>query len=207
MTALSDALSPAPPAPPAAEPIRTSITHPLRIDEVVVPARLTDAGSAGVGRIGLCICPGKCGRSIMGNPWRRDLALDLEVVRRWQPDAVLTLLEAHEFEMLHVNALGPRLNALGIAWHHLPIVDMQPPDERFETAWRDHGPGLRAALRRGGRVLVHCRGGLGRSGLVAARMLVELALPPPLAVAAVRAARPGAIETEAQMRHVLNLAG
>ena len=65
------------------EPARTSLSHPLRIDEV--------SAGPGNGCIGLCICPGKCGASLMGQRWQRDLALDLDVVQRWRPDAVVTL--------------------------------------------------------------------------------------------------------------------
>ena len=61
--------------------------------------------------------------------------------------------------------------------------------------------GLCAEL--GGKVLVHCKGGLGRAGLVAARILVERGVPPRAAIDAVRTVRPGAVETAAQERHVL----
>jgi protein-tyrosine phosphatase len=57
-------------------------------------------------------------------------------------------------------------------------------------------------LRSGGNVLVHCRGGLGRAGMIAARLLVEEGVPPETAMTAVRAARPRAIETPAQERWV-----
>jgi ADP-ribosyl-[dinitrogen reductase] hydrolase len=52
-------------------------------------------------------------------------------------------------------------------------------------------------------VLLHCMGGLGRSGMVAARLLVELGEEPRTAIQRVRAARPGAIETAAQEAYVL----
>jgi ADP-ribosyl-[dinitrogen reductase] hydrolase len=55
----------------------------------------------------------------------------------------------------------------------------------------------------GGRVLVHCRGGLGRAGTVAACLLVELGVAPQDAIRRVRAARPNAIETAAQERYIL----
>ncbi|WP_088285214.1 cyclin-dependent kinase inhibitor 3 family protein [Ideonella sp. A 288] len=188
---LATVLTPQPDVP------RTSLSHPLRIDEVVV------AHTAG--RIGLCICPGKRGHSLKGARWQRDLAMDLAVVQRWRPNAVLTLLEAHEFDLLGVPQLGPQLQARGIEWHHLPIVDMQPPDARFEAGWHRTGPLVRRYLDQGGRVLVHCRGGLGRTGSVAARLLVELGTPAHEAIARVRQARPGAIETLEQARHVLDL--
>jgi protein-tyrosine phosphatase len=61
-------------------------------------------------------------------------------------------------------------------------------------------------LRWGSRVLVHCRGGLGRAGTVSARLLVELGVPPVEAIRQVRRVRVGAIETAAQERYVLGLA-
>ena len=178
---------------------RTSASDPLRIDPVA-------AGPHG-GQIGLCLCPGKRASSLSGRRWERDLAADLAVIARWPADAVLTLIEDPEFEALGVPQLGREVRALGIAWHHLPIVDFQPPDARFEARWADRGPALLALLRAGGRVIVHCRGGLGRSGTVAARMLVELDVPAPEAIARVRAVRPGAIETPEQLRYIAALAG
>jgi ADP-ribosyl-[dinitrogen reductase] hydrolase len=53
-------------------------------------------------------------------------------------------------------------------------------------------------------VLLHCRGGLGRSGTIAARLLVELGENPRVAIDRVRRARHGAIETPAQEAHVLS---
>lgn len=175
--------------------MRTSQTHPLRIDEVA-------AGDAG-GVIGITFCPGKQGDSYSGAPWARDLEADLDAIARWQPGAMLTLIEDHEFEMLGVPRLGERARARGIEWHHLPIVDVQPPDERFESLWVARGPGLMRLLRDGGKVLVHCRGGLGRAGTVAALLLVGVGMPGREAVRRVRAARPGAIETGAQLRYVM----
>lgn len=176
--------------------MRTSETHPLRIDEVA-------AGDAG-GVIGITFCPGKQGDSYSGAPWARDLETDLDAIARWQPGAMLTLIEDHEFDMLGVPRLGERARARGIEWHHLPIVDVQPPDERFESLWVERSPGLVRLLRDGGRVLVHCRGGLGRAGTVAALLLVGIGLPGGEAVRRVRAARPGAIETAAQLRYVMD---
>jgi ADP-ribosyl-[dinitrogen reductase] hydrolase len=107
--------------------------------------------------------------------------------------------------MLGVTGLGTQIEQRGITWLHMPIVDVNPPDARFEAVWAEHGQDLGAQLRQGGKVLVHCRGGLGRAGTVAARLLVELGVPPQDAVARVRAARPRAIETAEQLRYVLDL--
>jgi ADP-ribosyl-[dinitrogen reductase] hydrolase len=91
----------------------------------------------------------------------------------------------------------------GMRWVHLAIRDASVPEERFEAGWATSGRALRSTLRRGGSVLIHCRGGLGRTGMVAARLLVEMGMDARAAIAAVRQARPGAIETGAQALHVL----
>ena len=180
------------PAPAAAA--RTSATDPLRIDEVAAPP-------GGGGRIGMTFCPGKRQRGAAMGDWERDLAADLARVAEWGAAAVATLMEPHELERYGVPGLGEAVEALGMEWHHLPIPDVGVPDSLFEARWFYAGHRLRAHLLAGRRVLLHCRGGLGRTGTIAARLLVELGAAPGDAVAAVRRARPGAIETAAQEAH------
>lgn len=86
------------------------------------------------------------------------------------------------------------------------IYNVSIPDERFEENWSAAGEELRSILRNGSDVLVHCRGGLGRAGTIAARLLIELGMPPKTAIERVRAVRPGAIETRAQEEYVLAIA-
>ena len=167
---------------------RTSLSHPLGIDEV----------PCGGGVLGLTLCPGKVAPSYAGAPWRRDLDLDLDRVRAWGAEVVVTLTEEAELRALSVPTLGEGVRARGMDWLHLPIVDGQAPGATFERRWAVFGTILRARLERGGRVLIHCRGGLGRAGTVAARLLVEFGAEPSAAIAAVRAARRGAIETRGQ---------
>ena len=57
---------------------------------------------------------------------------------------------------------------------------------------------LRAHLDAGENIVVHCRGGLGRAGMISARLLVETGIDPDVAMARVRTARRGAIETSGQ---------
>ena len=111
---------------------------------------------------------------------------------------MVTLIEGHEFDALRVNELPEAVRAAGMDWHHLPIRDGGVPDARFDWRWRYAGLQLRQSLRSGGSVFVHCRGGLGRAGMVASRLLVEFGSRPQEAIAAVRAVRPGAVETSAQ---------
>ena len=54
--------------------MRTSVSHPLQIAAIGVPAG---------GRIGVTFCPGKVQPGSMTGGWRRDLALDLHAIATW----------------------------------------------------------------------------------------------------------------------------
>lgn len=154
------------------------------------------------GVLGLTLCPGKKGPSVFGAAWDRDLATDVAAIRGWAASTVLTLIEDHEFDVLDVRGLPAAVREAGMTWLHAPIRDVDVPNEAFERRWAVVGHKVRAELRRGNRVLIHCRGGRGRAGMIAARLLVELGEGPTEAVRRVRNARPGAIETSAQESHV-----
>ena len=176
---------------------RTSVTHPLEIAAL-------SAGPS-FGRVGITFCPGKYDRHAMSGYWDRDLSLDLDAIRDWGAAAVVTLVEPKELIMLRVERLGDEVLRRGMLWFHLPIVDVSTPEEAFERQWGVAGHELRTLLRNARDVLVHCRGGLGRAGTIAARLLIELGMEPPTAIRQVRAVRPGAIETREQERYVLGI--
>lgn len=176
-------------------PIRTSITHPLQIATII-------AGKNS-GRVGITLCPGKVDPSSVGGPWKRDLIADVEVIRSWGATCVLTLLEPHELDLLKVRGLPEAVREAGIVWLHAPIPDVSIPGPAFDAAWKAIGPRLTERLQEGGSVVVHCRGGLGRAGLVAATLMVRMGDYPARAIERVRAIRPGAIETPEQEAYVL----
>jgi len=174
-----------------------SLISPLRINAVEVPG--TD------GLIGMAECPGRndyTGLGIPVGPWRRDLDMDLRVILDWQARILVSLIEAHEFELLDVSELPEKSVKFGIRWLHLPIADGCIPDGRLEKAWDTAGNELRQVLMDGGRIVLHCRRGLGRSGTIAARLLVEFGMTPCAAFAAVRRACPGAIQSGEQEDYV-----
>ena len=173
---------------------RTSETDPLLINAV--------SPGDGQGRIGITLCPGKTDPHGLYGSWARDLDADLDVVQDWGATAVVSLITEEEIDYLQVGGLGEAVRDRHMEWWHLPIPDGMPPQTAFEEKWTRAGEAIRDRLRLGFDVLVHCKGGLGRAGTIAACLLVELGVRPDHAICRVRTARRDAIENCLQEAHV-----
>lgn len=168
--------------------MRTSLSHPIQIAELPIQG----------GVLGLTFCPGKRGSSLNGQPWARDLETDMKAIKAWGASLIITLMERHEFQLLAVPDLPEQVAANGMAWLHLPIRDVDIPTAEFLVNWPVQCSGLLDRLAGGEKILLHCRGGLGRTGLAAAMLLIDTGVLPDPAITLVRKVRPGAIETRAQ---------
>lgn len=83
----------------------------------------------------------------------------------------------------------------GMTQVHLPVADFTPPTpEQLDAGIA----AIEEALAGGGRVAVHCAGGLGRTGTLLACYLVHQGMTADHAIARVRAVRPGSVETPEQ---------
>lgn len=152
-----------------------------------------------VGLIGVTFAPGKKQARALSGAHDRDLSVDLDVIAAWNAAAVLTLTTAEELRELRITTIGQEVRARFMEWLHLPIRDYHAPDDAFEAEWQEASRRLRSLVAAGARILVHCKGGLGRAGTIAARLLVEMGADADDAIALVRDKRdPKAIETPEQ---------
>lgn len=147
----------------------------------------------GGGILAICPLPGSGG----------DYAGDLAHISEWTPALVISLVTQVEFLQADAEDFGQHVQDKGTRWVHLPIRDFGVPGPEFRETWPEISEQARRALLGGGRVLVHCRGGCGRSGMVALRLMIEAGEAPDEALARLRAVRPCAIETDPQMRWAL----
>lgn len=169
--------------------IRTSLSHPLQI--ATLPVGHCD------GAIGVTFAPGKHQEAAMTGSWSRDLDIDLQAISLWGASHLISLIEPWEFEDLQITALPERAAARGLQWYGLPIVDGAAPDFCFLQIWKEMETVMCNELLEGRRVVVHCKGGLGRAGTVACMLLIasKTSLSSEDAIRRVRMVRPGAVET------------
>ena len=144
----------------------------------------------------MTLAPGKKHPGLAGL-WRRHLDDDLRRLREHYGTRLLvSLLEASEFEKLGTPDLLDRARAHGLETAWLPTVDGSAPnsmDDFLQLVEQILGN-----AREGRTVVIHCRGGLGRTGLAAACCLVAVGHAPPEAVRLVRKVRPGSVENQKQ---------
>jgi len=158
----------------------------LYIDSVTVP------GTGGV--IGMTSCPGRQD-DFFFEPSTQRLEADIRTIAAWGASVLVTLMEEVELGILQIPDLPRTVADYGLRWIHLPIRNRTLPGKDFEQIWSVVGGELRDILGRGGKIVIHCQEGVGRTGLVAARLLIEMGVEPDRAMSLVRKARSGALET------------
>ncbi len=158
------------------------------------------------GRIGLAPAPGKQDPSANVTAESSTLDRDLHRLRdHYQANVLVTLLERGEFHtdelaLLQIPELFVRAEAHGLSCDWVAMPDGGVPrsiDQLIALVER-----ILKAVHAGQTVVVHCRDGLGRSGLTAAACLCGLGASVDEALKTVRRVRPSAVETPAQERCV-----
>ena len=128
-----------------------------------------------------------------------DVAADVSDITAHGFDLVVTMTTTAELAGVGADDLPQSLAAGGIHWAHLPIQDFGVPGAEVMALWPELSDQVQAILSNGGKVLFHCYGGQGRSGMAALRVMVDAGADPMTALADLRGVRPHAVETDAQM--------
>lgn len=145
--------------------------------------------------------PGKLAMSPRprGGDWLKD---DIAKWKEAGIDAVLSLLTADEERDLDLRDEGVEVGGQRMEFRSFPIPDRQVP--RSEAKLAEELERVSRTLSTGKNFLVHCRQGIGRSGLVAACLLVKKGMSPGAAVEAVSAARGLPVPETTEQRDWIN---
>ena len=145
------------------------------------------------GQIGLTPCPGTQNTS---------LEHALKELKEAGVVAVLTLMTDEEMARNQVAELGQTTVKLGMRWFHLPILDDQAPEKPFLEGWKLCHKEVHTLLEEGKKIAIHCKGGSGRTGLVAIQILLELGASLEDATALVQSRRPLALTPEVHREYI-----
>jgi protein-tyrosine phosphatase len=119
-----------------------------------------------------------------GGDW---LADEIAGWKRQGVGAVLSLLTSQEEKDLDLAEEGRIAKSQGMLFESFPIPDLQVP--RSESKLASTLEKASSTLAGGTNLVIHCRQGIGRSGLVAACLLATKGISPGAAIDAVSAAR------------------
>mmetsp|Transcript_20805 Transcript_20805/g.32953 ORF Transcript_20805/g.32953 Transcript_20805/m.32953 type:complete len:166 (-) Transcript_20805:14-511(-) len=116
----------------------------------------------------MSICPGrKRGRD------QRSLEADTNCIKhQWKIKTVISLVESRELKVMECEGMEKALDEKGIKWIHYPLRDKWIPPNTQEFLTKAVKLIINQLLE-GKRVLVHCNGGKGRTGLVIGAVLMS----------------------------------
>lgn len=164
---------------------RTSADSPIRVDYVPREAFGLPEGS---GALGMTFAPG-----MKDLGWDRDVGEDLAVLKNeYWTDILVSLMEDFEYDKYRMGGVQGYFEAAADAEMevvHFPIVDVDVPREEQVEEYAGLVGRIVGFLREGRNTVVHCRGGIGRTGIVVSSVLVEVGHGAEEAIEIVRQAR------------------
>ncbi|MEM9068479.1 MAG: ADP-ribosylglycohydrolase family protein [Myxococcota bacterium] len=170
-------------APIAKEPPKrkagalTSASHPLRVGWIPTPS----------GKLGLAFAPGRRDvSSYTGAQWDRDLTADLARLKEFGATVLVVLMGDDELEAIGVPTLVQAGVEIGLETLQCAVVDGEAPADELG---RQTAISIIDALKNNQVVILTSRGGQGRTGTLAAQVLVGFGQPAKEAVATLRDAR------------------
>ncbi len=148
----------------------------------------------GDGCLGMTLCPGRIDHD-------RNLEEDLEALKKEGVDRLYGLLTERELEWAGVPNIEEYAEKHGIMYDRLAIPDQGVPSlEEARILSRE----IMDALDKGETIVLHCVGGLGRTGMIAACIAIDKGLSIVESIRVVRDVRgPRAVESRAQEQFVV----
>lgn len=123
-----------------------------------------------------------------------DLATSVSQLHQAGADAIVTMMTDEELAKFEVSSLQDVVRQNGMTWFHFPVEDDAAPAEAFEQSWQASKPDVLALIEQGKCVAIHCRGGSGRTGFMAAVIMRELGMDAAQATDLVKGLRPNSLK-------------
>lgn len=137
-------------------------------------------------------CPGSKGSGLESS---------IIVLKQAGTSLLLTLMFDSDMENNNISSLPTLCEENKMAWLQLPIVDDGAPCDIFDRLWLKHIDAILAVIDKQGTVSIHCKGGYGRTGLVAGLILLCYGLTAEQAMAKVQSVRNNSLKNKQQLAY------
>lgn len=170
--------------------------QPLTIVELAPQARSTIVMSGAPGVfVGADGALGLCEETLIGEMLR---------LRDHKVDLLIGLIEDEELGSVAYEDIAEAATRVGIEVMRLPLRDFRGPNTVQSELWEGMMDRAVSSFQNGHSIALHCLAGIGRSGMMAACLLVRLGASPQDALERIRALQPEALETEEQVAYLLS---
>jgi len=134
-------------------------------------------------------------------PGSKEASLEssIEVLKQAGTNMMLTLMFDGDMINNNISTLPLLCEKNNIAWLQLPIVDDDVPCEIFECLWHKNIEAILGVINNQGAIIIHCKGGYGRTGLVASLILLCYGLTAKQAMRKVQGVRHNSLKNERQL--------
>ena len=134
-----------------------------------------------------------------------DLTASIATLKSAGASAIVSLLTNEEISNLGVTELGHEIARQHLSWYQLPIEDDEAPAQPFFSAFKPVKSELLARIDKQETIAIHCRGGSGRTGLMAAILLLERGQPWQQVKTQIQSIRPKALTLDPHLQHLEKL--
>ena len=139
-------------------------------------------------------CPGTNGVSIVDS---------LKSLKEAGAQAVITMMTMAELTEKQADTIPSLCAELHMDWYHLPVEDSCAPEEPFAQAFAQQKAILLGLVETGATMVIHCHGGSGRTGMMAAILMLELGYAPAQVKSQIQLIRPKSLTSPVQVNYLI----
>lgn len=117
--------------------------------------------------------------------------------------AVITMMTMAELTEKQADTLPSLCAELRMDWYHLPVEDSCAPEEPFAQAFAQQKAILLGLVESSATIVIHCHGGSGRTGMMAAILMLELGYAPAQVKSQIQLIRPKSLTSPVQVNYLI----
>lgn len=117
--------------------------------------------------------------------------------------AVITMMTMAELTEKQADTIPSLCAELHMDWYHLPVEDSCAPEEPFAQAFAQQKAILLGLVETGATMVIHCHGGSGRTGMMAAILMLELGYAPAQVKSQIQLIRPKSLTSPVQVNYLI----